>query len=292
MRTMAHIVHPVVVGKESDLRVAQPITFETMRIAREFASGRVHMTPVYTKYVDEAPAIPEDFQKAPDLDRSILDVSTFRARRKLALMKDILDRLYQTTDAEYLIYTNVDIALMPHFYVAVDQLIDQGYDALVINRRVIPRSYADIQDIPLMYAQVGRPHPGCDCFVFKRSAYPDYRLGMAFIGSGRIGLIMAVNLYYNATTFKQFRDLHLTFHIGGDAPWLSDDLKAERAHNNDELKKLMIHYDVRRNPPDDPILTGRLFEVYRPESIASARRALRRVRRRVARRCKRIVRII
>lgn len=264
MRKIAHIVHPVVVGPSSDLTVAQPITFETMRIAREFAAGKIDVEQFYTKYADENPSIPAGFSKVPDIDRSIADIANFSHKRKLALIKDILDRLYNATDAEYLIYTNVDIALMPQFYVAVDQMIEQGYDALVINRRSISKDYTEPQDIPLMYTQVGKPHPGSDCFVFKRSVYPDYQLGMSFIGSGRIGLIMAINLYYNANRFRQFRDVHLTFHVGNDAVWRSDDLREEMVHNNNEFKSILSYYNFRDNPPDDPVLVKRSLRVFEP----------------------------
>ena len=275
-RTIAHIIHPVVVDSSSDLCVAQPITFETMRIARESASGQVHVVHFYTKYADESPLIAEGFQETPDLNRSIADITAFRRKRKLALIKDILDRLYNSTDAEYLIYTNVDIALTPYFYKVVDQLIEQGYDALIINRRSISKAYTKVQDIPLMWAQVGKPHQGCDCFVFKRSVYPHYQLGTAFVGSGRIGLILAVNLYYHATRFKQLRDSHLTFHIGRDEVWQSADLRDERVHNDNEFKKLLAYYDVRHNPPDDPVLLGRMLKVYEFEPVSTAKRKIRR----------------
>ena len=39
MNSIAHIIHPVMVKPPSDLIIAQPVTFETMRIAREFAEG-------------------------------------------------------------------------------------------------------------------------------------------------------------------------------------------------------------------------------------------------------------
>ncbi|MHC4617669.1 MAG: hypothetical protein ACYTEQ_07935 [Planctomycetota bacterium] len=254
MRKFAHIIHPVVVASSSDLNVAQPVTFDTMRIAREFASGQVQVVHLYTKYADEVPPIPEGFQRTPDLERSVWDVATFRHRRKLALIKDILDRLYEATDAEYLVYTNVDIALLPHFYVVVDRLIDQGYDALIINRRTISKAYQHPEDIPLMYAQIGEPHPGHDCFVFQRSVYPHYRLGTTCIGAGRIGAVLAVNLIYNAAKFKEFRDLHLTLHIGNDKVWRSQRFADYFVHNENELKKVIAHYSVFQDPRDDPII--------------------------------------
>jgi hypothetical protein len=40
MRQIAHIINPVGVGKLSALFVTQPVTFETMKIAREFGHAR------------------------------------------------------------------------------------------------------------------------------------------------------------------------------------------------------------------------------------------------------------
>ncbi len=67
----------------------------------------------------------------------MLDCGRFAVPRKLPLIKDILGRLYDASDAEYFIYTNVNIGLMPNFYVAVNAIIESGYDAFVINRRTI-----------------------------------------------------------------------------------------------------------------------------------------------------------
>lgn len=254
MRKIAHIIHPIVTDTSSDLCVAQPITFETMRAAREFAAGQVQVVHLYTKYADETPTIPEGFQKTPDLERSVWDVATFQHKRKLALIKDILDRLYEATDAEYLIYTNVDIGLMPHFYTAVDRLIDQGYDALIINRRTISKVFWQLEDISLMAAQIGEQHRGHDCFIFRRDAYASYHLGDTCIGTSRVGAALAVNLIYNATRFEEFRDLHLTFHLGNDKAWKSDRFADYYLHNENELKKVLRHYDVLQSPRDHRII--------------------------------------
>ena len=37
MLKIAHIINPAKIKKTSDLYLAQPVTFETMRIAKEFA---------------------------------------------------------------------------------------------------------------------------------------------------------------------------------------------------------------------------------------------------------------
>ena len=41
-------------------------------------------------------------------------------------------------DEVFLVYTNADICLMPHFYTSLAGLAAQGFDAMTINRRTIP----------------------------------------------------------------------------------------------------------------------------------------------------------
>jgi hypothetical protein len=287
MRRIAHIIHPVAVDSSSDLNMAQPITFQTMRTAREVAAGHVDVMQFYTKYADETPPIPEGFEKTPDLDRSVMDVATFSCRRRLALIKDILDRLYEAAEADYLIYTNVDIALMPHFYTAVSQFINEGYDAFTINRRTISKAYTQPEDITLMLAQAGEPHRGRDCFVFRREVYPDYHLGLACVGTAWVGMTLALNLIYHARRFREFKDLHLTFHIGNDAAWRLPEFRDYLMHNERELKKVLEHYDVLGAPRDDPIV-GAMVERFGHGPVArrlrrAQRRAMGKVRRMVTR---------
>jgi len=109
---IAHIINPVKVEKTSDLYVAQPITFETMRRARDFAAGRVEVTLYTAQFKEDREFIPSIFNKTRDLERSVLDLGTFKIKRKLPILKDILDRLFQASDADYFIYTNTDFGLM------------------------------------------------------------------------------------------------------------------------------------------------------------------------------------
>ena len=45
----------------------------------------------------------------------MLDVVNFSIPRKLPLIKDIVDRATAATNADYVIYSNVDIGVVPHF---------------------------------------------------------------------------------------------------------------------------------------------------------------------------------
>ena len=170
MLRLAHLINPVAVDARSDLFIAQPITFETVpsrgglfRLRRRRGSVR---PPIPRGSSGRARGL----RRTADLTRSILDFGRFKTRRKLPLVRDLFDRLHAVSDAEYMIYTNVDIALMPSFYVSVAALIAQGYDAFVINRRTISKAFTRIDELPLMYAQLGEPHPGHDCFVWRRDA--------------------------------------------------------------------------------------------------------------------------
>lgn len=245
MRKFAHIINPVVVGESSDLFKAQPVTFKTMQIAREFAKESVKVEFYSAQYAEDRKIIPADFTMTPDLERSVMDIGTFARNRKLPLLKDILDRFYSATDADYLIYTNVDIALQPHFYLAVNSIVEQGIDSFIINRRSITEEYQEIEQIPLMYAQVGEKHPGRDCFVFKRQFYPHYKLGNVCLGAGRVGAVLALNLIYNSLFFEEFRNLHLTFHLGEQRVWREDKFQDFNAHNRSEWETLLQYFRQR-----------------------------------------------
>ncbi|NEP07064.1 MAG: hypothetical protein F6K25_24530 [Okeania sp. SIO2G4] len=254
---LAHIINPVAVQESSDLFIAQPITFQTMKSAQEIARGYgVDVTLYSAQFPEDHSIVPEGFFKTPDLERSVLDIANFKTKRKLPLIQDILNRLDNATDAEYLIYTNVDIALMPNFYVFVCKIIDQGYDAFIINRRTISKAYTKVEDIPLMYAELGENHPGHDCFVFKKSAYSKYKLYKECIGAPPIGKALAINLISNAENFKEFKDLHLTFHLGADMAWARDLLKDYTLYNLREFDKIVTYYTEIGKPAEHPLIAS------------------------------------
>lgn len=246
MRTIAHIVNPVCVPPSSDLYAAQPVTFESMRAARRFAAERVAIKLFATGYPEDRAVMPAEFESTPDLDRSVLDLGTFTVPRKLPLLADILERLYAASDGcEYLVYSNVDIALMPSFYVTVDGLIEDGHDAFVINRRTISRQHVGLEQLGLMYAQIGERHPGFDCFIFPRPVYPRYSLARVCVGAAWVGRALALNMVVHARRFRVFADLHATFHLGDDRVHEAPELNDYRLHNRREMQ--LVVADVERD---------------------------------------------
>ena len=218
MKKLIHVVNPVKVNKTSDLCVAQPVTFRSMINAKNFVEGTIEVDLCTIGYPEDNSIVPAEFRHLGNLQQSVLDVGCFKKQRKLPLIKDILDSAVKDTDAEYVIYSNVDISLMPYFYEVVAEEL-RNHDALIINRRTIASS--DTPDLPMshFYRQLGKVHPGFDCFVFKRELYEDFFLGNACIGANWIGRVLICNLLAHAKSTRIIEDAHLTFHLGDERAW-------------------------------------------------------------------------
>ena len=261
---LAHIINPAKVKKSSDLYRAQPITFKTMKVAKEFATHyapkgtSLDVTLYSAQFPWEGFRVPSNIKKTPRLSRSILDQGQFKVKRKLPLLKDILDRLYQVSDADYFIFTNVDIGLLPHFYLTAAKIIESGTEAFVINRRTIGAYTGSTTQIPRMYAEIGQPHCGHDCFISKREIYPQFKLGSVCVGIRLVGRVLLWNLVRFAPTFKELKDYHLTFHIGEGKEWKNPAYLDYDYHNHwqalEILEDLSDTYDfvnfLQENQPE------------------------------------------
>ena len=219
MISLAHIVNLAAVDPNSDLGRAQPITVETMRQARNWSAGETNVELCAACFPEDAQLVPAGFRRVRDLDRSVLDLATFALPRRLPVLADILGRLHGESEAEFLIYTNADIGVLPSFYQTIDAFAHEGYDAIVINRRTLPAELQTLDDLPRSYAAVGEAHIGHDCFAFRRELFPRFVLGEAAIGVRLVGRVLLWNLAAFGTRFAEFTDLHLTFHHGSDRSW-------------------------------------------------------------------------
>lgn len=249
---LAHVINPVAIGPGSDLHIAQPVTFASMHFARQFSPSLYDVQLLTAQYPEDHAVIPGFFTRTPDLTQSVLDYGSFSKPRKLPLIRDILDRLVEATDADHLIYTNVDIALMPGFYAAVCKLIEGGLDAFVINRRTISKQYTSPAELPLMYAEIGTPHLGFDCFVFRREHYARYDLGNTCIGAGGVGMMLTANLICFSERFMEFGNSHLTFHIGNDEGWRNRTLSDYSDYNLKEVMGVFRRLAPLFNPANLP----------------------------------------
>jgi hypothetical protein len=158
--------------------------------------------------------LPAPFRQLSALQRTVSEVKPGLQGRKLPLIRDILEKAEEVEEAEYLIYSNADIGVMPFFYDFVAAELRKGHDAVVINRRRLRSHYTAIDQLPQMYADTGRSHPGFDCFVFRKDLLEKFILQDICVGVPFIG----VSLLYNCMAFAEnpvfHLDKHLTFHLG------------------------------------------------------------------------------
>lgn len=246
---IAHIINPVNVPANTELGIAQPVTFESIRVAHDYAKGKVEVQLYAVCYEEDRSIIPDKFTQLNDLTKSVRD--RFPNKKKLPYIKDILQALYSNSGAEYLVYTNMDISLMPQFYVVIHSLLQQGHDALLINRRGISTKYKSPSELPMMYADMGMPHPGFDCFVFHRSLLEKFVLAEVCIGVPFLEVTLLHNLIAFAANLKLIDDLHLTFHIGTEVmPPVDKDLYLyNRAEYEQKVyPALKQHLDINKFP--------------------------------------------
>lgn len=248
---LAHIINPVKAEPGTELAIAQPVTFDTMKVAHDFAAGKVYVDLFAVAYPEDHSVVPSFITRLPDLQRSVLDVGQFSQPRKYPILMDVLRALYNANNADYLIYTNMDIALMPQFYLAVAEILKEGYDALLINRRGISKAYKTVDQVPLMYSDYGKPHPGFDCFIFKRSLLDKIILENICLGVSFSEVALTHNLIAFAEKLKLVDDLHLTFHIGTEVmPPLQQEyyMHNRREYETKIYPRLKPHLKIEKFP--------------------------------------------
>lgn len=231
--------------------MVQQVTLQSMLNAQAFVKDAGHVELLAVCYPEDAEMVPPQFTLLAPLQQSVLDCGSFSKKRRLPLIREIVRALYTNSSAEYLIYTNADIALMPQFYITVDELLNKGHDALLINRRGISPDYKGVQDLPLMYSDYGKPHPGFDCFVFKRSLVEKLILENICIGIPFLEVSLVHNLIAFADNLKLVDDLHLTFHLGTEVmpPVDEEYYRHNRAEYEQKIyPRLKPLLDIRKFP--------------------------------------------
>lgn len=198
-----------------------------MLVAKQRASNEVDVELFYVKHNSEIVTMPPEFNQARNIEKYAWEyidaLSGIVPQKPLPRIKDIIFSLYDSSNADFFIYTNLDIGLRPDFYKFVKELIDGGYDAFCINRRTLPKEHngklLDESTYNLILKIKGSRHPGTDCFVFKREIVPSLNLGNTYIGYPPIGRVLRTQIRKNSKRFRWVKDKKLTFHIGDDRIW-------------------------------------------------------------------------
>lgn len=238
MPSFVHILNPVNPKPGSDLEWIQKLTFASIHKALETADNNVNVSVMAACYPEDAAVVPQWMKCHADLSRSVLDF-TGKSGRKLPVLHDILHTAYSRSEADYIIFSNLDICLMPSFYRLVNFYAEQGLDAFAINRRRIHEQWKSPDDLELMYAEVGEAHPGYDMIVFKRKLLPAFELGNVCIGVPFFDTVLMHNLYVHAENFRLMTGKHLTFHVGMEL--------VKQWGNADECNHNVAEYAAVRN---------------------------------------------
>ena len=222
---LVHLVNPVKVAKNHELFTAQPITFASMLNAKDyFINSETELVQATTQFEEDLEIIPSEFTKLSNLTRSIGEVNTKLNSKKLPLLNDILQKSSEIENADYVIFTNVDIGLMPHFYSTILYWINKGHDSIIINKRRLSGSYNSISQLPEIFSDLGKSHPGFDCFVFKAELVPQFILDEICVGIPFSGVSLLHNVAAFAKNTKYLLEEHLTFHIGMNVLKFNKDL--------------------------------------------------------------------
>jgi len=235
---IAHIVNPYRTEAGSFDGFVQAVTFESMIRAAANVASTVEVVLLTAQSEGDHGIAPAEFTATHDLVRSATDIGEFSVKRPLPLLADILERLHGV-EADYYVYSNVDIGLTPQFYQVLSTLLERGHDAIVINRRTISDGYESLDEIPLMCSEVGERHPGWDLFAYSARIGPLVSVRRVLVGASHVGLALIANLVALAAKFIELRDVHLTFHLGDERSWRSPTLDDYADWNKAEASRVV-----------------------------------------------------
>jgi hypothetical protein len=235
--SFAHIINLIAPGDNAELYRAQKITVASVLAATKYQSD-IKVELLSAQFANAMAEVPSGFRATAVLEHCAADKTELRTKKRFPLLREILSRLNESENATHFVYTNLDIAVMPYFYRAVSGYLDEGYDALIINRRRISGSLTQSADLEKMYAEAGETHTGYDCFVFSRELLQKFVLKDIYIGTPPSGNDLFHNLMVYAANPVLLTEKHLTFHLGMDLvkPWGDAVLNA---HNEREYAKLL-----------------------------------------------------
>lgn len=223
---IVHIINPYI-SNENNNKIVN-LTMDSMEVSKENTKvDDVEIELCYTCYDEDLILVNErsKFKRLSLLDRSVLDLYDFKIKRKLPLLFDILNKIDEI-ECDYMIYTNIDIHVVPEFYNEVIKYIKSGYDCLTINRvtiyseNILSKSIKDIY--PLV--KEGEFHPGLDCFVFQKKVFDKLEKYNFCIGTSSFDKYLYSYIHKFSDNGAHLLKPYLTFHIGDDREWLDGTL--------------------------------------------------------------------
>ena len=159
----------------------------------------------------------------------------------------------------------------PFFLRGRKRLLADDPDAIYIIRRTLSDKYRSVDEIPMMFADMGEDHPGTDCFIIKRELVEKLILEKSVIGAEFSAFALDVNLRTFAPSVAWHRRLHLTFHIGDPRPWAAQ--HDYGLYNLAEVQAILEKIDA-----SDHSINRKMLDIFRQDLQAKRARILERTR--------------
>ncbi|MFW5960185.1 MAG: hypothetical protein ACOCSE_03600, partial [Chitinivibrionales bacterium] len=239
--SLTHLINPFKALEGNWQYQAQRFTFDSIERALNETTG-TEIELLSAQFSEDRDIIPDFFNTTPDLSRSISDIRSFRLKRKLPFLGDILERLLKYSKSEYLIFSNSDIILSKDFYNRVSELIAQGNPLFSINRITVPKREYTRDALDIVQSQDGKPHPGHDCFVIRKDILSAFITDRIVTGVPWTGFIVILNMAVFGSGIKIFHDLKLTRHLGEDMAWTGEENLEYKYHNTIEAYRIMNRF--------------------------------------------------
>lgn len=228
--SLVHVVNLFSVG--GDLDDVQRMTVDSMRraAATDLArDGKVTLVQVGAS-TDRGLGV-DGFANAAMLERDSRDLARFGKPRPLPLLFDVLERGADLAGPDdFVVFTNADICLQPHFYGVVRSILSSGFDAITINRRTLPE-LSEMQGDLMHFAEPGKYHRGFDCFVFSKVAFEEFIRSDCIVGMPAVARPLLYNMVARSKRMLMLKDVCLTYHFGNDRSWKQEDYSDYRMHN-------------------------------------------------------------
>jgi hypothetical protein len=238
--SFTHVINPfnAVSGSEHD--IAQSTTLRSISMAKK-CTPDIPVEVLCVVYPEDKGVVPAEFICLDILSRSISDFVESDLSIKLPLLFDFLSAGIDYSskgDNEYLIYSNIDIGLMPFFYQTITDILNKGFDAVVVNRRSVDHDLHGEDNYGLLLSSMGKKHPGSDCFVVKKDLVDKFVRSQCCLGVINVMKSLMFNMAATAEKMVIVADAHATFHIGDDRRWTNEKFKPYTSHNRSEAERV------------------------------------------------------
>ena len=239
-----HVVNPFTGGKPEGIDQTQRVTIEGMAQAKEYTKADVSL--IFALENGDGHLSFECGESIECINRYVGDVAEFESNKKLPLLYDIIGAaLPHAADDDYIVYTNVDIIPVPHFYDALEEIAKRGIDAFSINRRTLSGNWEGSGLSALSLSEVGSAHPGTDCLVFKAKIFRECVESHTCIGAMNVMKSFLYNLAALSPRLVIIEDAYLTCHIGDDRAWGDADFNEYAEHNKKQAFVVVDAYCQR-----------------------------------------------